>query len=320
MSALRLVLLTLVALPFLEGPARADTRSSLMLRPMPQGKNAELRIEINQYLESKTDAGFDYDMRLFATKGRVRLAPKLERRSPLLGWDVLYIDTDTADPRIPSSLTESSIAVGFGFPVGDWIIGVTAGVGFAGDKPYNGRGWYGLGSVTTTKRLGERDILSFGLDFDGNRPIFPDAPLPIIVWTRIWSEKVRTSIGFPFLGITWEPAKWFTLEFRGIPGIFQTGSLNFHVHEKWDLFLRYRGANFRFFVDSFPNDNRRLFYTEQRAEFGITAKPVEQLEITFVAGWAFEREFTTGWDVRDTDPLAGLDKTPFLALTATLAF
>jgi hypothetical protein len=319
-SAHGLVLLALFALPFLEGPAWADTRSGLMLRPMPEGKNVDLKVEVNRYLESQTDAGLDYDMQLFATRGRVRLAPKLERRSPLLGWDVLYIDPDTADPRIPSSLTESSLAVGFGFPVGEWIIGVTAGAGFAGDKPFTGRGWYGLASVTTTKRFGEKDILQFGLDFDGNRPIFPDVPLPIVVWTRFWSEKVRTSIGFPFLGITWDPASWFTFEFRGIPGIFQTGSLNFHVHESWDIFLRYRGANFRFFIDSFPNDNRRLFYTEQRAEVGVTATIAKQWEITFAVGWAFEREYSTGWDVRDTNTLVALDKTPFFGLTVSVTF
>lgn len=316
----RLLLLALAALAFLEAPARAETRSNLMLRPMPEGKNADLKVEINRYLEAKTDAGLDYDMQLFATRGRVRVAPKLERRSPLVGWDVLYIDTETADPRVPSSLTETSVAVGFGFPAGDWIIGVTAGVGFAGDKPFTGRGWYGLGSISTTKRLNERDILQFGLDFDGNRPIFPDIPLPIVVWTRTWSEKVRTSIGFPFLGITWEPATWFTFEFRGIPGIFQTGSLSFHVHEQWDIFVRYRGANFRFFVDSFPNDHRRLFYTEQRAELGVTATVAERWQISFAAGWAFEREYGTGWDVRDTSTLVALDKTPFFGLTVSVTF
>jgi hypothetical protein len=316
----RIALLALVALPFLDGPATADTRSGLMLRPMPEGQNVDLKIEVNRYLEAKTDGGFDYDMQFFATRGRVRLAPKLERRSPLLGWDVLYIDTDTADPRIPSSLTESSIAVGFGFPAGDWIIGITAGVGFAGDKPYNGRGWYGLGSVSATKRLNERDILQFGIDFDGNRPIFPDVPLPVIVWTRIWSQKVRTSIGFPFLGITWDPAKWLTFEFRGIPGIFQTGGFTFHVHGNWDIFVRYRGANFRFFIDSFPNENRRLFYTEQRAELGVTAKIAEKWEITFLAGWAFEREYSTAWDVRDTETLVSLDKGLLFGVTVTLKF
>jgi len=320
MRMVSVLLLALTALPFLVGPVRAETRSGLMLRPMPQGENVELKVEIDGYLESRTDAGFDYGMQAFATKGRVRLAPKLERRSPLLGWDVRTIDTDTADPRIPSSLTESSVAVGFGFPVGDWILSFTAGVGFAGDRPFNGRGWYGLGSVSTTKRLGERDYLQFGIDFDGNRPIFPDAPLPLVLWTRTWNPKLRTSVGFPFLGITWEPTDWFTLEFRGIPGIFQTGSLNFHVHERWDIFLRYRGANFRFFIDDFPNDNRRLFYTEQRAEFGVTATPVEHLEITFVVGWAFEREFSTGFDVRDTETLATLEETTFFALTVSYRF
>jgi hypothetical protein len=291
-----------------------------MLRPIPQGEDAELKIEINRYLESQTDAGFDYDMQFFATSGRARLAPGLERRSPLAGWDVLHIDTDTADPRVPSSLTESSVALGLGFPVGGWILGFTAGVGFAGDGAFTGRGWYGLGSVSGTRRLGERDFLQLGVDFDGNRPVFPDTPLPVVVWTRAWSGKLRTSVGFPFLGISWEPVDWFAFEFRGIPGIFQSGSLTFHVHEKLDIFLRYRSANFRFFLDSFPDDNRRLFYSEQRAELGITATPVKNLAVTLLAGWAFEREFSTGFDVRDTARLVELGKTPFFGLKVAYRF
>jgi hypothetical protein len=319
-SVLGLVLLALTVLPLLEEPARAETRAGLMLKPMPRGKNAELRVEINQYLEGRTDAGLDYDMRLFATRGRVRLSPKLARRSPLLGWDVLFIDTDTVDPRVPDSLTETAVAMGVGIPVDDWILNITAGVGFAGDKPFNGRGWYGLGSVSTSRQLGERDRLQLGIDFDGNRPIFPDAPLPVIVWMRRWSPELRTSLGFPFLGITWEPAPWFTLEFRGIPGIFQSGSLAFHLNEKWDIFLRYRGANFRFFIDDFPNDHRRLFYTEERAEFGIAAKPGERWEIRFAVGWAFDREYAVGWDVRDTETFTAIDDAVFFELTVAFVF
>jgi hypothetical protein len=313
----RKTLLGLALAALLEGPAFAETGPGLMLRPMPEGKRAELRPEINRYLEAKTDAGLDLDMQLTATRGRVRLLPDQERRSPLLGWELLRVEMDTSDARLPDDLTEVSVAAGIGFPVGDWILGITAGVGFAGDRPFNGRGWYGLGSVTTTRRLNERDFLQLGIAFDGNRPIFPDIPLPVVVWTRRWSEKVRTSIGFPFLGITWEPADWFTFEFRGIPGVFQSGSLTFHLDERWDLFLRYRGARFRFFVDSFPNDHRRLFYSEQRADLGLTAKIDERWEITLVVGWAFEREFETGWDVRDTDSLAKIDGAPFLGLTVT---
>jgi len=291
-----------------------------MLRPMPGGRDAELKLEINRYLEARTDAGFDAEIQLLATSGRVRLAPSLERRSPLLGWNVLYFDNDTADPRIPGSLRGPAVAAGGGFPAGDWILGVTAGAGFAGDEPFHGRGWYGLGSLTGTRRFGDRDILQLGVDFDGNRPIFPDAPLPVIVWTRKWSEELRTSIGFPFLGITWRPARWVTFEFRGIPGIFQTGTLTFHAHPGWDVFLRYRGANFRFFIDDFANEHRRLFYTEDRVEAGVTATIAERWEVTFAVGWAFDREYATGWDVRDTDTLVTFEEAFFFGLTVAVSF
>jgi hypothetical protein len=309
-----------LALCLLAAPAFAQTRSGLMLIPMPPEEVADLKLEVNQYLQSETDTGFDYDMRLIAARGRILLAPSDKRRSPRLGWDFLHIDTETDDPRIPDDLTEASVAVGFGFPAGGWILGFTAGIGFAGDQAFNGRGAYGLASISGTKRLGERDILQLGLDFDGNRPIFPDVPLPVAIWTRIWSAKLRTSLGFPFLGIQWKPADWFSFSFRGVPGIFQTGDVTFHVHEKWDLFVRYRGANFRFFIDNFSNDNRRLFYTEQRAEFGITWRPTNEMDVIFTVGWAFEREYSVGWDVRDTSTLARLDETALFGLALQFNF
>jgi hypothetical protein len=288
--------------------ASAETRSGLVLLPMPENRAVEIDLEINQYLESKTDRGFDYDMRFFATKGRVRLDGAAGRGSPLLGWELLYIDTATADPRVPGKLMETSVAVGGFYKAGDWILQGTLGAGFAGDKPVSGRGWFGLASASGTKFFDRTSFLTVGLDFDGNRPIFPDIPLPVLLWTKIWNKQLRTSIGFPFLGIAWTPADWIEFNFRGIPGVFQTGDIVIHAGARWDLFARYRAANFRFYIDEYPNDNDRLFYGEQRVELGVTWKPDEQLELTLVAGWAFEREFSTGFDSRDTDTLVRIDK------------
>ncbi|MHC4953519.1 MAG: hypothetical protein ACYTGZ_06485 [Planctomycetota bacterium] len=314
------IALLFAALLALIAPAIAETRSGLMLIPMADDQAAQLEFEIDQYAEAQTDAGFDYDMRLFATRGRIKVAPKLGRASPRFGWDVLYIDTETADPRIPDNLTESSVAIGAGYETGAWTFTGTLGVGFAGDHPYTGTGWYGLASVSGTKFFTKRDILQVGLDFDGNRPIFPDVPLPVVLWTRIWNEHVRTTLGFPFLAIVWTPTDWFTLNFRGIPGVFQTGDLTFHLGKKWDVFLRYRGASFRFFVDDYSNDNDRLFYSEQRAEIGVTWRPIEQTEFRLFLAWAFEREFTTGFDVRDTDTLVRLEKAPAIGLSFRIEF
>ena len=86
---LRRPTLLLPALLLLTAVAGADTRSGLMLRPMPEDRAAQLEFEINQYAEAKTDAGFDVDMRFFATKGRVKVAPKAGRKSPLFGFELL---------------------------------------------------------------------------------------------------------------------------------------------------------------------------------------------------------------------------------------
>jgi len=310
----------LVLLLILTPIVHAETRSGLMLRPMAEDRDAQLEFEIDQYAESQTDAGVDFDMRVFAARGRARLAPKMGWKSPRVGWEVLYIDTETPDPRIPDNLNETSVAFGTGIELGEWLIVGTLGVGFAGDHPYTGRGYFGLASINATKSFGKRDHLVLGVDFDGNRPIFPDIPLPVVLWTRVWNEQVQTSIGFPYLAVNWTPTDWFTLDFQGIPGVYQTGSLTFHVAPKWDLFLRYRGANFRFFIDDFSDDNDRLFYSEQRVEFGATWHPTKMTELKLFLAWAFDREFSTGFDTRDTDTLVRLDKSPAIGLSFKIDF
>ena len=49
-------------------------------------------------------------------------------------------------------------------------------------------------------------------------------------------------------------------------------------------------------------------------------KPDEQVELTLIAGWAFEREFSTGFDVRDTDTLVRIDKGGVIGFAFTLRF
>ena len=299
-----------------------DTSSALMLVPMAEDRNAEIRAEIDVYLQSKTDAGFDYGMQFGGVRGRVKLLPKLGFKSPRLGFEALYLDTDTLDPRIPDSLSETAVAVGFGLgpPISGWQLIGTLGVGFAGDNAYTGSGWYGLASVSAFKAFSKKSFLSIGLDFDGNRVIWPDVPIPVVTWTYIQSETLRWTFGFPIVSLTWDPVDWFTLDFTFIPPIRAVGGFTFHVGPKWDIFLRYRGANFAFTVNSNPRDNERLFYSEERVELGVAYRPSPKVELKATAGWAFERRFRSGFDVRSTDNVAILEKDAVFALICTVAF
>jgi len=159
-----------------------------------------------------------------------------------------------------------------------------------------------------------------GLDFDGNRPIFPDVPLPVVLWTRVWNDAITTTIGFPFLGIRWKPWDRLEIGFRGIPGVTQTGAITLRPNERWDLFVRYRAANFRFFIEDFSSDNDRLFYGESRIELGFTWRPDGGTECTLFAGWSFDRSYDTGFDVRDTDTLVRIDDTVVFGLSFTIRF
>ncbi|MEM8882518.1 MAG: hypothetical protein AAGD14_00445 [Planctomycetota bacterium] len=311
------VLLGLLALP-----AFGQTRADLNLTPMAEDVNAQLRYEIDFYLDSETEGGADFDMFIVGFDGRIKLNPKAGRASPKLGFDVLRIQFDTDDPTIPSGLTDTSVAVGFGLgpPLAGWIFQASVGIGWAGDKPYNGRGTYGLASLTAQKILGKGNFLYLGLDFDGNRVIWPDVPLPIAGWTRIWTEEFRTTIGFPFIALNWRPVDWFEIDLRFLPPINAVGGFTFHLGEKFDIFLRYRGANFGFTIDDDPRDNFRTFYTENRVELGFAWIPDKNLEAKVALAWTFERRFRRGFDVRDTDTIARFDSGLAIAVIFNFRF
>jgi len=317
-----LPILAAALLAFASAAAAQHTNSGLMLVPMAEDNDVEIDAEINGYLETKTRAGFDYGMQFMGVRGRVRLAPKLGLDSPRLGFEVLYLDTDTLDPRIPDHLSETAVALGFGLkdPIDGWYILGTAGVGFAGDHAFTGRGWYGLASVSGFKAFSKKSFWSIGLDFDGNRVIWPDVPIPVVTWTYIPNEKVRFTIGFPIASLTWKPVDWFTFDFTFVPPIRARGAVTFHVGKKWDLFVRYRGATFGFTVDANPRDHDRLFYTEERVEFGVAWRPREKFELSVTAGWAFERRFRSGFDVRSTDNVAILEKGAVFGIACTFRF
>jgi len=302
--------------------AAQHTNSGLMLVPMAEDRNAEVTAEINGYLDSKTDAGFDYGMQFGGVRGRVRLVPSLGWESPRLGFEALYLDTDTLDPRIPDSLSETAVAVGFGLgpEIGGWQLIGTVGVGFAGDHAYTGRGWYGLASVSGYKVFSKKSILTVGLDFDGNRVIWPDVPIPVVTWTYIPNETVRVTIGFPVFNLGWKPVEWFSLDISFVPPIRAQGGFTFHLGSKWDVFFRYRGANFGFTIDDNPRENERLFYTEERVEVGVAWRPAQKVELRVTGGWAFERRFRTGFDVRSTDNVASLDKGAVFGIACTIEF
>lgn len=109
----------------------------------------------------------------------------------MLGYDTFGLSLHDEKGRVPSSLTDSSI--GFATPitkVEEWFVGIGAGVGYAGDRGLgNSDSWYGKGAVTVGREFADGSALAIWVEYDGNRVLFPDMPLPGIAYADKLGES-----------------------------------------------------------------------------------------------------------------------------------
>lgn len=163
----------------------------LIAEPWEKGKNFELSFEVDRYLEGKVSTtGADFQQTWYRLNGRARTAQ--HGGAIVIGWDFAGYNFSSSDPAVPKSFVDSSLAVAFPImkPTNGWALGGVVGGGFAGDNPYSdGNAWYGLADIAATKIIDEQSRWILDLNFNGNRVIFPDLPLPVIQYARRTNNK-----------------------------------------------------------------------------------------------------------------------------------
>lgn len=302
-------------------PAMARTRADISLSPWDDDVAAQLRFEVDSYLKSKTSSGAGLNMRAFGARGRIRLAPDKGIASPKIGFQYVLLDFESTDPIIPDDLTDSSIA--YAMPIakfGEFLVEFSVGAGYAGDDPFGGTGWYGLASVTARGWLNETNLLYLGLDYDGNRTFAPDIPMPIVLWTHIWSEKFRATFGFPFFGLVWNPNNKWEIEVEYLPPTRTVVVATYKLPGAVDLFARYRSATFGFKIRDDPRENYRTFYSEERLELGVRWNIARETNLEFVAAWVADRRFSRGYDLIDDTTTTRASRTVAFAVIYSFGF
>jgi hypothetical protein len=272
----------------LSAAAHADTGTALPLRRLPPGRKGELELEVRAYLQGDTDSGADFALTWTQLRSYADLGG---------GWrgalDVDRLDFDSRDPRVPAHLTDVSIAAGLRIAdLGSrWELFGTLGAGHASDRTFDDdRGWYAKGSVSATRGFRKLDRLGIFLDFDGNRGVYPDLPLPGASYQWFVSEELVLILGFPLTRVLWRPTTKLEIAAGGI-AIF-SGRLEavatYSFTEAWALFARYAAEQRPFHVEGTPRDER-LQYGEMRAELGCRWRPTKETQFSLTAGFAFDR-------------------------------
>jgi len=272
----------------LSAAAHADTGTALPLRRLPPGRTGELELEVRAYLQGDTDAGADFALTWTQLRSYADLGG---------GWrgalDVDRLDFDSRDPRVPAHLTDVSIAAGLRIAdLGNrWELFGTLGAGHASDRTFDDdRGWYAKGSVSATRGFRKLDRLGVFLDFDGNRGLYPDVPIPGASYQWFVNEEWLLILGFPLTRVVWRPTRKLEVAAGGV-AIF-SGRLeavaSYAFVEEWAAFVRYATEQRPFHVEGTPRDER-LAYSEMRAELGCRWRPGKELQFSLAAGFAFDR-------------------------------
>lgn len=297
------------------GIAQAQTGPALLVEPFPKEQLIDTRGAWTLH-DGGHVKGSDESARLsfYESTGRVRLFPG-SLTSPRVGWQLEFVDVDLGGDSglLPDQLTDQSI--GAAFPIakaGDWVFGMALGVGYAGAFPFGeGNSWYGKATAIALRQYSDKDALLIVLDYNANRTLLPDIPLPGIAYTRRVSPTLFYVVGAPVSSITWKPIEKISLEagWHPIEAFHAAAGYEFAPH--WTAFGSFDYHASAFFLKEL-DENDRLLFQQRRAEVGVEWSPRDEFGFTAAVGYAWGREFSTGFDARKTDEVADLSDEPYL--------
>lgn len=309
-------------------PAFAQTGSELLLKPFPKelgfDGSADLSFAENGHAQ-KTNQ--DFQLSTYELDGRVRLSPG-DLASPRIGYDLKFLNLDTSIPKLPNQLVDMS--VGIATPIGkyeDWIFAVQGSVGYAGDSFFgDGNGYYGKASIVAVKQLNKSDALVFGIDYDGNRTYKPDVPLPGFAYIKRIRSDLLLTLGVPVTSIEWEPAEHVRVQFSYLLLDNVEGRVGYEVAKGLELYGSAAQRSDAFFLDGLGAGNARLLFQQRRAEMGVAYRLKDagigdrDVELNAAVGYAWNGEFSTGYDQSDSRLLAKVSDVPYVRFGLNLRF
>ena len=301
-------------------PALAQTGAGLVQEPW----ETDTRLQLGASARWHDSADIDdtqNELELMRYDSRGRFRPTTQDEEPFrLGYRLLHLDLDTADPALPERLTDVSMGASWTHTMEQGRrISVIGGAGYAGDAPFGEEdAVYLIGNVIFEQPLDRKSKLNITLDYNGNRAIFPDVPLPAVSYSRRVSDQFIYTVGVPFSSVRWRPDDRWLVSARYIIPVSVDLMAEYRLTDTWRLFGQFDSTFDGFVVNG--NEDRRLFFQQRRVEAGVRYRPGERVSAVLTAGFAFDQQFERGWDVRDTVTVREIDSTPFVRGSVTFSF
>lgn len=299
--------------------AFAQSGPGMMLVPWGPNTTAQVRGSAFYTPTEANITGADVDLSIFTSTGRFLLDPDATYQ-PTIGYEFVQYEIGSSDAALPDDLTDVSIAFGGSFGSvdlgealgGEWQMGYTLGLGYAGTTPFNNSdAYYGKADVYAVKVIDRDTRWLIGLNYDGNRVFLPDTPLPAVTYFGRLNETTTYGLGLPFSSLTWEPDEFWKLDIRSVVFFSFNGTLSYQASEDLQFFATLARRNDAFTLQN-TIDNRRLLFSQDRIELGIKYDLGNNLALTAAGGYAFNQEFDFGYDSRDPVGVRDLDDSGYI--------
>ncbi len=319
------ILLIVLLIGGLGSSVLAQAGPGLVMRPWRMERDPgthlfEGRFDATIFGAGETENDADFDLNIYEGRGRVRFDPD-SQHGLAIGVDVLVMDIDSPDPRIPDDLTDQRLAAGgrIGSWEG-WTFDLVAGVGFAGDAPYSdGDAWYGHATAIGTYKVDEKRSWLVMLNYDGNRAVFPDIPLPAVAYRVVESDRLVYTLGLPFSTLFWRPAAPLFINVTVAPPLKLDIKAQFALAREWRLFASFENRFDSFHLDA-ARDNDRVFFEQRRIEGGVKWIPNKRIDFEVAGGFAFDQEFSHGFHALDTTAETEVDDMPYVRAAVKVKF
>lgn len=302
--------------------ACAQTDQGLLLNPWDEGVSCELEATLAWTPRAPArNGGRATSLTTTDASARLSLAQDADLR-PAVGFEYHRLDLGTPPPGVPKALTDASVAAAL--PVGmmdDWFIALQAGAGYAAEASFaDGAGWYGKAAMTIGTDLGDGRSIAFWIDYDGNRTLFPDLPLPGAAYS-VETESISWTLGFPQSSISWTPTPGLRAAASFELPLSLNASLAFDLDADWSLAAKYARRSTAFHTEGLRSADR-LFFDEDTISFSVRRAWPGRLAggLEVGVGWGFGRELAAGFDERNTRVLQRFGSSMSLHISADFGF
>jgi hypothetical protein len=237
------------------------------------------------------------------------------------------LDTDANLPVLgtpfPSDLWNIHLGGGYLHQFSNnWTGGLNLQVGSASDRPFENFNQMTIGATGSLRiPVRERDALILTLTYSNNSDFANNIPIPGIAYFWWPSDQFRALIGIPFAHLWWEPVDKLTVDLSYRLLYTVTGRVSYRFLPRWKLYAGYSLGNESYFLAENPQDDDRLFYSEQRVYGGLAWILDHRLSLDLTSGLAFDRFYSVGQNFQENQSQKlPVDAGPYISLALQWRF